>query len=619
DIIKEIEELRVAVKANGAREKEEVGKVKNRVHEGLQKEILDSLRPHITSEIKSVIEKETKIQVDRQINNYIPIPLAKQKEETKERLFEVQVSLVNSKARIANAAITLEHTNDKLEVLLKKDGERSKIYPADLTSLLAYDPKMVHDLLHDYELESDTDLRVNLNRFIDYIGEINSKLRPVISPSFYIATMVVREMAELLVSSDNSFAAGTVESPLNTVHQAYRRLTHPELVLFLKLRNLPTSGSDDELASRLTNHDFHLYHFPNASGSVSSSSSPASLLFPHPPKKHRPSGIPDLPVEILADIMDHVGDWELSRAVGVPTSIPRPLEWSRASCTDHAMITGSLSLIRAIDPTVNPPTKIGADLAVRFGYVHVLEFFLSHHHNIFLSIFKGDLIPVKASRHGRINILSWWKHGFEHHPDLVPPPKPGSIADAIDGASRNGQIASLDWWMHCGHRMEYTEAALEYASAKNQIAVLQWWKEQYERHGLPLKIGRVMDMASTAGHVEVLEWWATSQLDPKYDRHALQHASCHGKVEVLQWWLGSGLPLIFDQDALTGATRHNRPEVLEWWDTSGLPIQYRMCDIEEALEDAIGGGENARQWWKHKGVDFNANDKEWMKLQNLNS
>ena len=107
-----------------------------------------------------------------------------------------------------------------------------------------------------------------------------------------------------------------------------------------------------------------------------------------------------------------------------------------------------------------------------------------------------------------------------------------------------------------------------------------------------------VDMASTAGHVEVLEWWATSQLEFNYDRHALQHASCHGKVEVLQWWLGSGLQLLFDQEALTGATRHNRPEVLEWWDRSGLPIQYRMCDIEEALEDALGGGEAARAWWK---------------------
>lgn len=87
---------------------------------------------------------------------------------------------------------------------------------------------------------------------------------------------------------------------------------------------------------------------------------------------------------------------------------------------------------------------------------------------------------------------------------------------------------------------------------------------------------------------------------------------------MLQWWLSSGLQLIFDPDALVGATRHNRPEVLEWWDKSLLPIQYRMCDIEEALEDAIGGGEAAREWWKQKGVDFNANDSEWMKLRNLN-
>ena len=133
-----------------------------------------------------------------------------------------------------------------------------------------------------------------------------------------------------------------------------------------------------------------------------------------------------------------------------------------------------------------------------------------------------------------------------------------------------------------------------------------------------MKVGRVMDMASTAGHVEVLDWWARHQPEIKYDRQAMYHASCHGNVDVLQWWLDSGLQLSFDPDVLVGATRHNRPEVLEWWDKSGLPIQYRMCDIEEALEDAIGGGEAARRWWKRKGVDFNANDKEWMKLQNLN-
>ena len=322
----------------------------------------------------------------------------------------------------------------------------------------------------------------------------------------------------------------------------------------------------------------------------------------------------------MAGIMDHIGDWELSAAVGVPTSLPRPLEWSRASPTDHAILSGSIQAIKSADPAANPPSSIGADLIVRFEQIKVLEYLLYHHRDIFLSIFKNDFIPIKASQYGRASILSWWKHGFEHHPDLIPPPKPESVADAIDGASRQGQIVSLDWWVDSGIPLEYTDAALEYASAKNQIAVLDWWKRKNETSGLPLKIGRVMDMASTAGCVEALEWWATSQLESKYDRHALQHASCHGKIEVLDWWLGSGLQLTFDHEALTGATRHNRPEVLDWWNKSGLPIQYRMCDIEEALEDAIGGGrgEAARQWWMKKGVNFNTNDNEWMKLQNLN-
>ncbi|KAF9012485.1 hypothetical protein BDQ17DRAFT_1343991 [Cyathus striatus] len=414
----------------------------------------------------------------------------------------------------------------------------------------------------------------------------------------------------------------TDSSPLAQVNTAYQRLTRSELILFLKVRNLPTSGSNHDLASRLANHDYHTYHFPthvdhqHASSSSLSPSMPSLSLR----RNHHPSQrTPDLPVEILADIMDNVGDWELAKSVGLPTSLPEPLEWSRATSTDRAVLSGHVPTIHAAKPSAeNPLTKVGALLAIRFAYVNVLDYFLSQHHKMFLEAFKADLIPIKASRHGRISVLSWWKHGFEQHPDLVPPPEEGTVAEAVEGASRNGQVASLDWWINYGHPFEYTEAALEYASAKNHIAVLDWWKRQHTETGLQLKIGRVMDTASMAGNVDVLEWWATSQLEFKYDRHALQHASWHGKVDVLEWWLGSGLQLIFDQDALIGATRHNRPEVLEWWDKSGLPIQYRMCDIEEALEDAIGGGDAARKWWKKKGVDFNANDKEWMKLQTLN-
>jgi hypothetical protein len=329
----------------------------------------------------------------------------------------------------------------------------------------------------------------------------------------------------------------------------------------------------------------------------------------------------EIPVEIYVEILDHLGDWELSKAVGLPTSLPQPPEWRRASRTDSAVLSGYIPCIQAADPSANPPTRLGAMAAIRFGYVNVLEYIFTHHYNHFICAFPADLLLINASKYGRKNVLSWYKHTLDHYPDKLRPPNERSIADAVDVSSRNGKIVSLDWWLDSGLPFEYTEASLELASFKNRLEVLDWWLTQNLAGRLKphhLKIGKVMDMASTAGHVQVLEWWARSQLEIKYDRQALYHASCHGKVNVLQWWLESGLQMIFDQDALTGATKHNKPEVLEWWDKSGLPIQYRACDIEEALEDALVSGDGARLWWKKKGVDFYTNDKEWMKLQYLN-
>ena len=409
------------------------------------------------------------------------------------------------------------------------------------------------------------------------------------------------------------------DEPLKLVQDAYARLTHDQLVLFSTIRLLPTHGTDAELASRLAQHDLGTYHFPESSNTLihQAKAINGSLTLVSPAtvngaQKTRQARLVDLPIEILADILDNLGDWELSRAVGLPTSLHRPLEWSQASSTDEAMLAGFVPLIRASDPARCPPTVLGATAAVRFGYTHVLDMLLHSFPNYFQIWFKDDLVPIVASHHGRTGVLTWWKHAVDTQ--LLPRPRPYSVAQAIDGACRTGATASLDWWVKSRFPLEYTEGALESASAKNHVAVLEWWR----RSGLPLKIGRVMDMASSAGHVAVLDWWLRSNLEFKYDRTAMHHASMHGKVDVLQWWLESGLQMIFDQDALTLATRHNRPEVLEWWDQSGLPAQYRICDIEEALEDAIGGGEAARVWWRKKGVNFNANDTEWMKLQTLN-
>ena len=410
------------------------------------------------------------------------------------------------------------------------------------------------------------------------------------------------------------------DSCFSFVLDAYRRLSRDQLLLFLTFRSLSTEGSDEDLAFRLTRFDLQTYRTPHASkggngnhlqvqsvfSSHLSSPSPNGIL------KARQSRLPDLPTEILAEILDTLGDWELSKAVGLPTALPRPTEWTHSSPTDDAMLSGFVPLIRAADPPRNPPSKLGTTLTVRFGYIHVLDVLLHSYRSHFPSWFADDIIPIIASHYGRTGILTWWKHAVDAQ--MLPKPKPSSISEAIDGACRNGERSSLDWWITSKFPLEYTDVALESASAKNHVHILEWWK----RSGLPLKVGRVMDMASSAGHVDVLEWWMHSQLEFKYDRQALHHASMHGKVDVLQWWLESGLQMIFDPEALTLATRHNRPEVLEWWDRSGLPAQYRICDIEEALEDAIGGGEAAREWWRKKGVNFNANDREWMKLQTLN-
>ena len=413
------------------------------------------------------------------------------------------------------------------------------------------------------------------------------------------------------------------------VYDAYRKFSYEQLVLFLRARDLSTCGPDELLAHRLTQYDLQTYHFPSIPCKNGSKSSPIVYTPPSPPpeplRPHlRHQVTPDLPVEIIAEILDHLKDWELSTALGLPTLIPKPPQWQEASSVDHAILLGDIRRVHAIlsYPTAKLPTKRIAVPVIRFAFTHVLEYLFSHHQPAYLSIFEYDLLPITAAKYGRVSVLSWWKRKLDTYPGILRPPSTESISEAIDGASRNGRVASLEWWANSGLPIEYTEAALELASAKNRLSILDWWLAQSRSGQLgpnkALKVGKVMDTASTAGHVQVLEWWARSQLEYKYDRQALYHASCHGKVEVLQWWLESGLQMIFDQEALTGATKFNRREVLEWWDKSGLPIQYRTCDIEEALEDALMGGEAAREWWARKGVNFRTNDKEWMKLQYLN-
>ncbi len=133
------------------------------------------------------------------------------------------------------------------------------------------------------------------------------------------------------------------------VYDACSSMSREQLVLFLTVRSLPTDGEDKELASRLANYDFRTYTFPcnddlhnvafdlhsldiesrneakeDTIGPVGSLTAQDELLDEHLPPSPPLRQFPNLPTEILADIVDHLGDWELARAVGLPTSLPRP-------------------------------------------------------------------------------------------------------------------------------------------------------------------------------------------------------------------------------------------------------------------------------------------------------
>ncbi|KAJ7209711.1 hypothetical protein GGX14DRAFT_364648, partial [Mycena pura] len=516
DALRELQELRGQICEEKKKMEKDIQTFKRKARNDVKETISASLKDDILGYVRQAITAQVEEQVTLQIQEHIPISLKEQSTANKTQLQEARTSLTNSAARKKNASLRIQNLDDGLAPVLKADG---KLFPADLRSLLSYSADNVRDLVRDYGLPEDEVQEVNVNRFLAHTGELG------IINFRRLMGWIPGILFQLVNAEPESIAV---------VHQAYRKFTHSELILFLVVRNLPTTGSDADLAARLAHHDLHIYDFSQHTLAPSSANgTPLAGPSRSPPKQ--PHVGPDLPVEILADIMDHVGDWELARAVGVPTSLTRPSAWSRASPTDEAMITGHLPLIRAVDPIKHPPS-LGAELAIRFGYVNVLEYLLLESArmadgSVFKSLYKNDLIPIKASLHGRLQVLSWWNHGMEHHPDLIPAPSPVSISQA------------------------------------------------------------------------------------------LHNASSHGKVEVLDWWLNSGLQPLFQQDALIIATRHNRSEVvLEWWDKSRLPLQYRLCDVEEALEDAIGGGEAAREWWRRKGVDFNANvnDNEWMKVQNLN-
>ena len=339
---------------------------------------------------------------------------------------------------------------------------------------------------------------------------------------------------------------------------------------------------------------------------------------------------PALPFELLTMILEALGDWELATAVGVYTRIPVPDQW-KSLCADPNTPSAPLSLeytilrrpFREITeklaalPQWKPLTKLAAHLILKLCRTDILDYIIKFRNDLYWATTGLSTLPLRvSSTYGNTVLLDWWLSC----PDI---PTNDYLPDTVDAASRAGFVHVLDWWRDSGLPLRYTERALESASAEGQTAVLDWWKRVSDAapdyDPVPLKIGKSVLLAAQSGRTASLEWWDRSGIPFSHAESVARIASTHGHVQVLDMWYElKGSKLIFDNQVLVGATKNGHVDVLEWWRRSGLRVEFKTCDIEEALEDAVSGAEErVRQWWERNGLNLGVGPSEWMKVKVL--
>lgn len=377
-----------------------------------------------------------------------------------------------------------------------------------------------------------------------------------------------------------------------------------------------------------------------------------------------------LPSELWSLIMEYVGDWEVAKSLGIYTNLPIPVEWTAyhaktfsnqaelrsTSDLEYTILLGSYTQVVAWfnhHPTPKWLSKLCVKLIIKFARTNLLSYLESNYKDLFRSTFGHTLLPTKASAvFGRIAILDWWNTS----PSFL---TKEYNAEALDSASRAGYIHILEWWRASGLPLKYTEAALEQASSRGNIDVLEWWRNaslpQSDQDGdgdgesestspssesdlsdpsrrkrsatmtnlplpLRLKAGKSIMYAAQNGQAAILQWWINSGIPTAHEEPVARIASANGHVHVLQLWKESkGEKMQYDNQVLVGPTKNGHVDVLEWWKRSGYTVEYKTCDIEEALEDSLAGSgeDRIRAWWARNGLNLGVGTSEWMKTKVL--
>jgi Flavoprotein len=344
------------------------------------------------------------------------------------------------------------------------------------------------------------------------------------------------------------------------------------------------------------------------------------------------SGRPrSLPLELWLNVFeDHLKDWEIAKAVGIPARLPVPKEWqphilkmSAPPSLEYTILRGSFTAVTSKIKELTPYTplpNLACHLIFKFSRTDILTYLLEKHPSLYSTTTRFTNLPYLASAiYGNPTILTWWR-------DYSDSSTKEHSADAMDGASRAGHINILDWWLSSELPLRYTERALESASAEGRVDVLEWWKNaslstSSSPDPIPLKVGKSVLLAAQSGKTESLAWWDASGIPYTHAESVARIASTYGHIHVLQlWYRLKGAKMIFDNQVLVGATRSGHDDVLEWWRTSGLRVEFKTCDIEEALEDAdpsSGAEQRVRQWWARNGLNLGVGTSEWMKVKVL--
>ncbi|PHH73716.1 hypothetical protein CDD80_3619 [Ophiocordyceps camponoti-rufipedis] len=349
-----------------------------------------------------------------------------------------------------------------------------------------------------------------------------------------------------------------------------------------------------------------------------------------------------LPPEIWTVVLDFAGDWELAKALGIYTNLPMPqpwrlepkdandalqvyeheLEWTVLTCSSAAIC----KKLSQSPPNFEDMPALVVKLVIRFALIQVLEYMEVNRPDLFRA-FDGTTLPTNASAYyPRTDVLDYWKQSSWFRDKHV------YDAEAVDGASKNGHVRVLDWWWRrSGLPLRYTETALEQASGRGHLLVLEWWRDAAAQdESIVLRPGRSLLWASQHGQAEVLRWWDASGIPVAHGDSVAKVASRWGRVQVLETWrrLKGDSKLVFDGEVLISSTIHQHVEVLEWWrqfahgelegmDGRKQPVEFRTCNIEEALEDSIGDQREARRWWAQYGLDLRMRNQEWLQTRYL--